>query len=135
MDDNTIEVWLKRTDDVLSHLQRYDAGGSPYHEIENDFKGKILSTHLAMILEKLIRDKLIYEHSAGSYKCTIEGKIFEGYLQQRKDKIDERIRNLNIQSEMQETQHKLANLTLILAVGTAILAGIALLDFLCNNYF
>lgn len=79
------------------------------------------------ILEKLERDKFIFQVSNGSYHITLEGKIFEGYVQRQKDKIADKKNKDNYDARMESNAHRLTIGTWFLVGSTLIFALVEIL--------
>src|ERR1035437_6099129 len=103
--EKTIEEALHQIDEVLNYFRTsFERGGLTVDNIVNHFDPdheNNFGHNLIAILEKLERDKFIFIHSEDitskitfhSYHISLEGKIFKGYVQQRKDEVlDKRIK-------------------------------------------
>ncbi len=89
--DEVIENELKQIDEILNYFRTiFEQGGLTFDNLvtQFDYDHKRNFGHsLIAILEKLERDKLIFKVPNNSYYITLEGKIFNGYVQHQKDEI------------------------------------------------
>jgi hypothetical protein len=92
----------KQLDEVLDYFRTpFEQGGLQFDSIVNKFdkdNSRNFGHQLKAILEKLERDKLIFKTTTSYgmeleihyYHITIEGRLFEGYVQQNNDELTQK---------------------------------------------
>jgi hypothetical protein len=85
------------------------------------------------LYEQLKEDKhLIFDHEKSANKVTIKGLLFEGYEQEKQDKINERNRQVSTEQSVKDSTAKLARWTKYLTYGTIGIVIATLLLFLAE---
>jgi len=126
--NEAIEKELKQIDEVLNYFRTpFEQGGLTLDNLIKYFDNKKNFGHpLIAILEKLERDKLIFKVDNGSYHITLEGKIFEGYVQQKIDIITAKESKEKYDARMKSNSILLTRGTWVLAAFTLFLVLVEL---------